>query len=170
MIANVRRVLLTSVALGALCLTTNAFARGGGHGGGGHFEDSGHFGGMHFGKVGVGDVRVGAAAVGHGLGHIRGAPYGQFGTDARLHARLCGQYAVQYPHFRSQNTTTSVSGRNGESATEPGSNGYLGQANGLTALVQLAPSSKANYLLAASSHAPRGHHLGDALSDGLQPW
>jgi LTXXQ motif family protein len=85
MIANVRRVLLTSVALGALCLTTNAFARGGGHGGGGHFEDSGHFGGMHFGEVGVGDVRVGAAAVGHGLGHIRGASYGQFGTDARLH-------------------------------------------------------------------------------------
>jgi hypothetical protein len=28
--------------------------------------------------------------------------------------------AVQYPHFRSQNTATSVSERNGQSATEPG--------------------------------------------------
>jgi len=43
MMANIARVFLASVALGGLCLTTDAFARGGGgHGGGGH---GGHGGG-----------------------------------------------------------------------------------------------------------------------------
>ena len=84
MMANMRRVLLTSIALGALCLTTGASARGGGggHGGGGHSGDSGHFSGMHF-----GDVGLGAAGVSHGLGHIHGVAYGRFGAgmDAQFH-------------------------------------------------------------------------------------
>jgi hypothetical protein len=90
MMTKITRVLLASVALGALCLTTDAFARGGGGGhgggGGGHFG-GGHFGGGHFGGMHFGGGHVGAAALGHiggaglshGLGQVGGAHFAHIG-------------------------------------------------------------------------------------------
>jgi hypothetical protein len=88
MTANVARLLLASVALGGLCLTTDAFARGGGgHGGGGHFGGGEHFGSGHFGGMHFGDGDVGAASFGHGLGRIGSGGRGYYGAGggARFH-------------------------------------------------------------------------------------
>jgi LTXXQ motif family protein len=106
---------LASVALGVLCLTTGAVARGGGHGGGGHgggghfggghfgrghFGGGGHFGGRHFGGArtahfgGAHHAHVGGAHRGHvggaRLGHLGGARSGHAGGVGVGHDRVGG--------------------------------------------------------------------------------
>ena len=95
------QVFLASVALGALCLTTDALARvgggghfGGGHFGGGHFSGGhfggGHFGGGHFGGVG----RFGAT-------HFGGGHFGRFHHFANFnHHGFIGWYGpVFWPYL-----------------------------------------------------------------------
>ena len=83
MMAKTARVFLLGVALGALCLTTDAFARGGGggggHGGGGHFG-GGHFGGGHFGGGHFGGAHFGGGGAAS-PGHVGGAHFAHIGTD-----------------------------------------------------------------------------------------
>src|SRR5216684_1561388 len=91
MMTKTTRVVLASVVVGALCLTTDAFARGGGggHGGGG----GGHFGGSHF-----GGGHVGAAALGHsggaGLGHVGGAHFAHIGPAGLGHDGVGGSNRI----------------------------------------------------------------------------
>jgi hypothetical protein len=89
------QVFLATVALGALCFTTDALARGGGggHGGGGHFG-GGHFGGGHF-------------SGGHfGGGHFGGGHFGggHFGGVGRFGARhFGGGHFGRFHHFANFN-------------------------------------------------------------------
>lgn len=75
------QVFLASVALGALCLTTSALARGGG---GGHFGGS-HFGGAHFSGGHIGGGHIGG-------GHFGGV--GRFGAT-----QFGGGHVGQFHHF-----------------------------------------------------------------------
>jgi hypothetical protein len=96
MMAKTTRVLLAGVALGALCLTTDAFARGGGgggHGGGGHFG-GGHFGGGHFGGMHFGGGHVGATA----LGHVGGTHFAHIGSAGFGHNGVGGGHGLNRFH------------------------------------------------------------------------
>src|SRR5260370_33832144 len=102
MMTKKARVVVASVLVGALCLTTDAFARGGGgggHGGGGcHFGGGGHFGGMHFGGGHFGGMPFcgghgGAAALGQfcggGLGSLWRGPFGPLSPRPVVPPGLC---------------------------------------------------------------------------------
>jgi hypothetical protein len=105
------QVFLASVALGALCLTTDALARvgggghfGGGHFGGGHFS-GGHFGGGHFdgGHFGGGHFDGGHfGGVGRfGATHFGGGDFGRFHHFANFnHHGFIGWYGpVFWPYL-----------------------------------------------------------------------